>query len=272
MIVVLDTETTGKERDRDRIIEVCIRVGLGDTFVPEVWRLNPGVPIHPEAESTHGITAAMLAGCPTFAEMAPRIESQLRAATIIIGYNLRFDLDMIQAELARAGLPPLDLSKVLLIDPLRLWQHFEPRTLGAAHERFAGSAIVDAHTARADVDATVRVLLGMFRAFGVNGADWAAIAAKSDPLPERHTWLGPTDHLQWRDGKIVIAFGKYKNTPLLDADPSYLQWMIGKDFPKHVEEIVHSSLVDSVEEFLAWARSRYPDPSQAAPTRLAEAV
>jgi DNA polymerase-3 subunit epsilon len=234
-----------------------------------VWRLNPGIAIHPDAERTHGITAAQLEGCPTFAEMAPRIESQLRAASIIVGYNLRFDLDMLQAEIARVGLPPLDLSKVLLIDPLRLWQHFEPRTLAAAHERFAGAAIVDAHTARADVDATVRVLVGMFRAFGVDGTDWKAIAAKSDPLPERHSWAGPTDHLQWRNGKIVIAFGKHKGTPLLEADPSYLQWMIGKNFPKHVEEIVHSALVDNVDEFLSWARSRYPEPINVEP--LAEA-
>src|SRR5580765_8954112 len=100
-IVVLDVESTGKERATDQIIELCLRFGLSQDAESRTWRIRPLVPIHPEAVAVHGITMEAVAGCPVFPEAAPEFMPFLSAAGVIIGYNVAFDLDMLQAELAR---------------------------------------------------------------------------------------------------------------------------------------------------------------------------
>lgn len=263
MIVVFDCESTGTNRATDQIIELHAQLGLDATLAASrTWRIKPGVPIQPDAQKVHGITAEMLANCSAFADVADEIREQLSAATVLVGYNVRFDLDLVQAELQRAGRQPLDLGAVMLVDPLRLWQSCEPRTLAAAHERFVGSGFDGAHQARADVAATARVLEGMLHTFGLDPSDWVEIAAKADPLPERRTWLGPSNHVQWRNGLAVFGFGKNNGMPVA-ADPGFLQWLLSKDFPLHVKEIARAALTKRQVEFLVWCRERYPEPVRA---------
>ena len=78
---------------------------------------------------------------------------------MLVGYNLRFDLGMIDAEFSRMNAPPLDLSGGLQIDPLRLWKQCEPRTLRDAHSRFAGGEVDKAHSAAGDTAATARLMM-----------------------------------------------------------------------------------------------------------------
>jgi DNA polymerase-3 subunit epsilon len=259
-LIVIDVETTGKERSRDQVIELCVQDGLvgGES---RTWRFKPSCPIHPEALATHGITEDSLAACPTFADNATAMRALLDGADIIVGYNVRFDLDMLQAELERAGLPLIDLTAKLLVDPMRLWQHFEPRTLAAAHEKFLGEPLVDAHAASIDVAATGLVLEAMLKRFDLDGADWAAIAKLADPLPERRTWFGPSNHLKWQNGEVVVAFGKYSGTPLHRIDSGFLNWVLRQDFPQHVKEACRMPMRLAPAAFLEWARAQHPPPA-----------
>lgn len=261
-IVVLDVETTGKDRARDQILEICLQLGLGDLAEHRAWRVKPTVAIHPEAQATHGISAEDLAACPAFAEVAPQIVALLNAADVIVGYNVAFDLDMLQAELARAGMPPLDLTGKQVVDVLRLWHHVEPRTLAAAHEKFCGAPLVDAHRASADVAATSRVLNAMLDAFRLGGKSWPELAAIANAFPGRENWIGPSHHLQWRDdGSAVFAFGKYNGQSIAMADPGFLRWVVGKDFPPHVKEVCRTALQIHAHDFETWLRERYPRPT-----------
>lgn len=257
-IVVLDVETTGKERSTDQIVELCLQVGLGAPRFTEVWRIKPSVPIHPEAQAVHGITAADLEGCRTFAEHAPAIVEQLAAANVIVGYGVAFDLDVLQAELARAGMPPLDLQGKHVVDVLRLWHHVEPRTLAAAHEKFCGEPLADAHAARSDVAATASVLMAMLEAFGLGGKPWPELAAIANPFPGRENWIGPSHHIQWDSNGAVIAFGKHRGARLDEIEPGFLRWVIDKDFPPHVKEVCRAALQLRGERLLAWIVERYP--------------
>lgn len=263
-IIVLDVETTGKDRATDQIVELCMAMTFGDltdAFTFRTWRIKPSAPIHPEATAVHGITAADVATCPTFAELAQSIRGHLDAAEVIVGYNVAFDIDMIQAELARAGLPPLDLSSKQIVDVLRLWHHVEPRTLVAAHEKFCGAPLENAHAAAADVGATARVLTAMIDRFDLSGKPWPELAAIADPFPGRDKWIGPSHHIQWHeDGHPVFAFGKNNGRRLDQVDPGFLRWMLGKDFPPHVKEICHEALTHrgGPASFTAWVAARYP--------------
>lgn len=257
-IVVLDVETTGKERSTDQIIELCMQVGLGPGAASHVWRIRPSIPIHPEAQAVHGITEADLRECPPFADVARLIIPRLAAADVIVGYGVAFDLDILQAELARAGLAPLDLSTKQIVDVLRLWHHVEPRTLAAAHERFCGAQHEGAHAAGMDVAATARVLVAMRAAFGLVGKSWPELAAIADPYPGREKWIGPSNHIQWENGAAVIAFGKHKGTRVDRVDPGFLLWVLRKDFPPHVKDICDLALNKRGDELVAELAQRYP--------------
>jgi DNA polymerase-3 subunit epsilon len=264
-IIVFDVESTGKERGTDQIIELCIQHDLVMDAKSITWRIKPSVAIHPEALVVHGITAEDLAGCPMFDAVAPDFLPLFEAADMIVGYNIAFDLDMLQAELSRSGFPPLDLSRKLLVDVLRLWHHVEPRTLVAAHEKFCGTLLIDAHQSRTDVVATARVLTSMLEVFGLAGKTWSEIAAISDPFPKRFSWLGPSSHIQWdASGAAVFGFGKYKGTQVDQVDGGFLRWVLSKDFPPHVKDICREAF-ERHGQFNDWITKHYPRPVKAQP-------
>jgi DNA polymerase-3 subunit epsilon len=266
-IVVLDVESTGKERATDQIIELCIRLGIGSDDEARTWRICPTIAIHPEATAVHGISAADLVACPPFADAAAEFLPLLCTAQVIVGYNIAFDLDMLQAELSRAKIPPLDLTGKRVVDVLRLWHHVEPRTLVAAHEKFCGEPLVDAHQASADVAATARVLTAMLDTFGLTGKSWPEIAAISDPFSARAAWVGPSPHVQWDDsGAVVFGFGKHKGHRIDQVDAGFLRWVLGKDFPPHVKDVCRVVL-ERRHQFAEWIDRYYPRPA-APPTAL----
>lgn len=257
-IVVLDVESTGKERSTDQIVELCLRFGLGQDAESRTWRIRPSVPIHPEAVAVHGITMEAVAGCRLFSEIVPEFLPLLSSAEVLVGYNVAFDLDMLQAELVRASISPLDLAGKQIIDVLRLWHHLEPRTLVAAHQKFCGAALVDAHQATADVAATARVLVAMLSVGGLSDKAWPEIAAVSNPFVNRGAWIGPSSHIQWdASGAVVFGFGKHKGDQVVHAEAGFLRWILAKDFPPHVKKICSVAL-ERRQQFCDWVALYYP--------------
>lgn len=241
-MLIIDTETTGVSPS-DRIIELAIL--SGDTV--HCWRFNPGMPIPAEATAVHGITDADVADCASFADQAADVLSHINGDDTIEGFNLRFDLSMLQSELDRASLPLLDLTRFKLIDPMRLWQAKEPRTLAAAVEKFLGRPHDTAHSASGDVKATRDVLAAMLRI-------WPEGIEHADPLPDRASWCGPTDDLVWRDGLVVLNFGKHKGTPIHELDAGMLKWLVENARAKHVRAT--AQLAMTPEKFLERIKNR----------------
>src|SRR5687767_15608084 len=50
-ILVFDCETTGTDKKRDQIIELCVQFGLDDGAESTVWRFRPQTPISPGAQA-----------------------------------------------------------------------------------------------------------------------------------------------------------------------------------------------------------------------------
>ncbi|MEO6775916.1 MAG: 3'-5' exonuclease [Kofleriaceae bacterium] len=267
-IIIFDCETTGINFQKDQVIELCVQHGLGDQAHSRTWRIRPSVPIHPAAQAVHGIALEDLAGCPQFAAYADEIIQLFAGADVIVGYNISFDIEMLQAELARIDRQPLDLSNKKIVDAFRLWQQCEPRSLQHAHRRFVGDEFAAAHSASADVAATGRVLVGMLEHFKLADQDWHQIAKVCDPMPNRASWVGPSRHLRWEGEAIVVGFGKHAGIPLHEIaagpDRSFLQWVMAKDFPHHVVEICKQALERSGDELVQWARERFGEPAPTA--------
>jgi DNA polymerase-3 subunit epsilon len=269
-VLIIDSETTGTDKSKDQILELAIQFGFdgadGSPAPQTVWRFKPDVPIHPGAAKIHGITAEHVASCPTFKVHAQRLFELIDAAEVLVGYNLQFDLDMIAAELARVGLPMPNMTGKTIVDALRLWHQFEPRSLTAAHERFVGVPFDGAHGASADIAATGRVLLAMCDAFGLleRGLTWAEIAEIAEPA--RKTWLGGSNHFVWTDGVVVMTFGKHRGAivhEMANGLGGYLKWLTSHDFPPHVKAIAKEALSrKGGTAFLSWAAGKYPPPAE----------
>ena len=70
-ILFLDLETTGLNVATDRIIEICVlKLSPDGTREIKTRRINPTIPISPEAQAIHGISNEDVANEPTFKEIA----------------------------------------------------------------------------------------------------------------------------------------------------------------------------------------------------------
>jgi DNA polymerase-3 subunit epsilon len=258
-VLVFDVETTGTDKRRDQVIELCVQFGLDASSKRRVWRIRPDAPISPGAQAVHGISEADVADCPKFAEVARDIYEVFAAADVWVGYNIAFDIDMLQAEFKRQQLPALPLANKTIVDAFRLWQRCEPRSLMDAHRRFVGDDFEAAHSAAADVAATGRVLQGMLKQFALP-EDWQKIATVCEP--ERASWVGPSHHIRWQEnGTAALSFGKHAGIPLSvlarSPDSGYLRWMLSQDFPEHVHDICRRALEAQAEEFERWLQERF---------------
>jgi DNA polymerase-3 subunit epsilon len=165
-IAFIDTETTGRDAQIDRLVEVGIVIGKGGVILErKSWLINPGLPIPAETTAVHGIKDEDVADKPTFAEIAHEILAALGDA-IPAAYNAAFDRAFLFAELERAGIrpdepPPAARRTVDWIDPLsfarELYKHEDSRALGEMAQRL-GIELVNAHRATDDAEAALQVL------------------------------------------------------------------------------------------------------------------
>lgn len=100
----VDLETTGMLATRDRITEIAI-VAWDGHAEPTTWSslVNPGVRIPPAIEGLTGITSEMVAGAPTFADLAAEVGQRL-AGHLFVAHNARFDFAFLKNEFRRVGL------------------------------------------------------------------------------------------------------------------------------------------------------------------------
>ena len=131
-LAVLDLETTGTDPKLDRIIEISVlRVRPDGGHDHRTGRVNPGVPIPPEATAIHGIGDDDVADSPTFRAIAPGLVRFLDGCDLA-GFNiLNFDLRLLVAEFNRVGLV-FPVSGRRVIDACRIFHQREPRDLTAA--------------------------------------------------------------------------------------------------------------------------------------------
>ncbi|MDT8991791.1 exonuclease domain-containing protein [Curvibacter sp. APW13] len=171
--VMLDLETTGGSAEHDRITEIAM-VRVEDGTPTQRWSslVNPGKPIPPFIESLTGISDAMVADAPPFAELLPRVQELLHGA-VLVAHNVRFDHGFLAKEMERAGalLNVQTLCTVRL--SRRLYPHFKGHGLDALSQRH-GLLNEARHRAMGDVDAVLAWLDIATRELGAQAVQAAA--------------------------------------------------------------------------------------------------
>jgi len=105
-LVFVDVETTGASTDYGhRVIEIgIVRVEGGRNVCEYQQLVDPQRRVGPGIVALTGITNAMIAGQPLFADVLPRV-IELMSGCVVIGHNVRFDLSFLSGEFRRCRQP-----------------------------------------------------------------------------------------------------------------------------------------------------------------------
>jgi len=112
--IIFDTETTGFDpKTGDRLVEIgCIElVDRRETGRNFHAYFNPERDMPAAAEAVHGLSITFLSDKPLFASRVDELLEYLGDAPLI-AHNAAFDFGFVNAELARAGRPALDMARM----------------------------------------------------------------------------------------------------------------------------------------------------------------
>lgn len=178
-IVGFDTETTGVDPTRERLVTASVVVVEEDGVTRHYWLADPGVDIPLQASNVHGISTeqARREGEPVekvLGEVADLLVQHMAAGHPVVAFNASYDLTLMECELERHGLPTLAerLGGPVgpVIDPYMLDRSVDryrrgKRRLENLAEHYGVAEDDSFHNAEADVLATLRVLGSMLRRF-----------------------------------------------------------------------------------------------------------
>lgn len=239
-LIFFDVETTGTNPFKDKIVELCaIKIQTDKSRTTYLQLFNPEMEIPADVSEIHGITNEMVKNEPPFREKAKEI-AKFFSECDLAGFNIaRFDVPVLVEEFLRAGLEYNPVEQAKIIDAMAIFHKKEPRNLAAALKFYAGEDLVDAHSAEADVEATIKVLDGQLKKY-------SDITPTPDSLQEFSIQKTPTldyDGKFARDnkGEIIFTFGKNKGMSVAD-NHGMLHWMLGKEFSEHTKFIARKIL------------------------------
>jgi len=234
-LAFIDLETTGVNLSSDRIVEIAIVKLLPDGSRQVKRKLiNPGIPIPQFSSDIHGITDEMVKDAPTFKQVGNEIKQFLDNCDLG-GYNSnRFDIPMLMEEFLRADFE-MDLTNRRMVDVQHIFYTMEPRTLSAAFKFYCQKELIAAHSAEADVEATIEVLMAQVERYkGLGNSIDSILSSIGEEKVIDYARRFVYDDQQ----QEVFNFGKYKGRRVVDvlkSEPQYYDWMMKGDFPLHTK-------------------------------------
>lgn len=241
-LLSLDLETTGVDKNKDRIVEISIVWGVAPS---EHWStlINPGIPIPKGASDVHCITDDMVKSERPFAEVAHIIHSKLQNC-YLTGFNIvGYDIPLLAAEFKRIGIDWPD-DTVTPIDTHLIFKKREPRTLSKAVEYYLKRPHEGAHGAYADAKATFEILhaqIAMYSDLPRNLDELVRVVHGKDP-----SWVDGDGKLVWNEnGEATFTMGKVKGKTLKEVkviNSGYLSWILKNDFSEELKQICRDAL------------------------------
>ena len=164
----MDTETTGlilntgKSLSRQpRVTEICAFIYNDKGKILEgfdgLFRLPEGEKLSEEVKAITHLTDEDLRGKPSFAERADEVRTFLSKGDVIVAHNLSFDMEMIDNEIKRTDLGPINWPKrkICTVEQTKHLRGFN-LNLNSLHEYLFYEPHINAHRAEADVKALAR--------------------------------------------------------------------------------------------------------------------
>ena len=211
-LLAVDVETTQPDGEPPRVVAVAVQTcRRGQTTGSINDFVDPQVPIDARSQKIHGITDDMVAGEPTFEEIADKLLDYLQPdpdeQTFLVGHNVGFDISTLRAELRRVGAD--DLPDLPVLDTMgKLPRHLDVDLVGDSLPVVAHAVGVDLlahHSALDDARASGQIAIRLLELAAAAGYD--DIDALRDDINETRT-----AHRIRRAGP-----GKVRDAPI-DAD------------------------------------------------------
>jgi len=250
-LFVLDTEDTGVDPQKDRILEIGFQMWEPEKVMTREWRslVNPGIHVPEGSTKIHGISDFTLTCCqtcglppndcrcetpripPTFKQLAANLAKGFSDCDYA-GQNIRFDLRILAAEFTRAGVP-WSYVGARIIDSSQLERLAVPRTLSHLHQKYTGHVHDGAHGALSDVRAAATVIAAQLQ-------EHQSLPRDLDQLHEMSWpgWLCDGGQFKMIDGVPTCCFGKkWNGRAMKDIDVGYYDWILSQDFPADVKHL-----------------------------------
>lgn len=242
-LAFFDLETTGIQIQKDRIVEIAIaKANIDGSIEVKTRRINPGIPIPLEASLVHGIYDEDVKDEPNFRQVAKSLAQFLEGCDLA-GFNSnKFDVPMLIEEFLRNDVE-FDIKNSKLIDAQRIYHLMEPRNLSAAYKFYCQKDLINAHSAEADVLATLEVLNAQVKHYenaarvDHEGKEYFPIQNDMNVLSQLTTnnLIDFAGRMVYNKEQVaVFNFGKHIGRPVVDvlkSDPSYYEWIMKGEFP-----------------------------------------
>ena len=241
-VCFFDLEATGPMISLDRIIEIAvIKLMPTGEVIKKSNLINPTIPIPPDSTAIHGIKDEDVKDQPLFKDVAKDYAKMFEGSDLG-GFSIyKFDVPLLVEEFLRANVE-FDYTRKRIIDSQRIFHLMEKRTLSAAYKFYCNKDLVDSHTAEADNQASIEVLLAQIERYDnqdvtdTHGLKLGTIANDMDALAA----LSSSDlvdlagrMIRNSKGEVIFNFGKHKGKPVLTVlkdEPSFYDWVMKGDF------------------------------------------
>jgi len=156
-IIWFDFETDDVDTEVARIIQIAAtKIKVDGTKEVKEMLINPEKPISVESTAVHGITDDMVKDSPVFRQIAVSLRAWYEGCDLATFNGNQYDIPVLNAELVRAGLEPIDWD-YNTFDVRILYQKLFPNTLSDLYKRLTGKDLIDAHNAQSDVNASIEI-------------------------------------------------------------------------------------------------------------------
>ena len=227
-ITCLDIETTGLDKNYDRIIQLAVvkfDVTTGERLLEKSWYIKPSgfYKISESAQAIHNITQEIVETQGVPLKSIYQEFMDIKEDTAILSYNgMTFDMSFIQKEFERELLDP-KFYEHEFIDSYDIERRSHSNKLIDTYTRYYGKPFEDAHDAFSDVQATIDVFLAQLK--NIN----PEIIKESCDVVTKNCTTSPEGFVKYNDkGELIFAVGKYKEittNTVCKTDPGYIKWL-----------------------------------------------
>lgn len=247
-LVVFDIETTGININSDRIVEVCfIKIHPDGKEETMIQRINPTIPIPKAVTKIHGITDEDVKDEPTFKELSQKFNEFLKNCDFG-GFNSnKFDFPLMVEEFYRAGID-FDTDDRKFIDVQRIFHTMEPRNLSAAYKFYCEKSLENAHSAKADTEATWEILKAQLERYDTleKNIEYLHKFSGQSNFADLAGRMVYNEH-----GDVLFNFGKHKGKKVKDVlkqEPGYYDWIQNNDFAFQTKKVLTRIRLESFGE------------------------
>lgn len=226
-VIVIDTETTGFDPEKDRVVDIAgvMVSGARGKYRSEVilnQLIDPGIPIPPEAMGIHHILDREVKGKPKLSAVLAR-GLHPYIPFVPAAHNAKFDSSFVPLE------EGFDEKEIDWICTWRCAQHLWPDAPGYSNQtlrywlKLFKEPYLDAtpvHRAKADAIVTAGILERMLETCSVDDL----LDKTKRPITQR-----------------LIRFGMHRGVEWAAVPRSYLGWILGKPAGEFDPDVVHTA-------------------------------